>query len=59
MIIKMYYMFGVAVFLPQGSFEGVAELRTFFPAHLLVQPRVSGLRFSGEDDGQNNDNPEK
>ena len=55
----MYYMFGVAVFLPEGSFEGVAELRPFCSAHLLVQARVSGVRLSGEDDGQNNDNPEK
>ena len=59
MIIKMYYMFGVAVFLPEGSLEGVAELRPLFPAHLFVQARVSGVRLPGEDDGQNNDNPEK
>ena len=55
----MYYMFGVSVFLPQGSLEGVAELRPLLPADLLVQARVSGVRLSGEDDGQNNDNPEK
>ena len=56
----MYYMFGVAVFLPEGSFEGVAELRPFCPAHLLVQARVSGFRLPAEDDdGEKNDNPEK
>ncbi len=56
----MYYVFGVAAFLPQGSLERVAELWSFGSAHLFVQARVSGFRFPAEkDDGQNNGNPEK
>jgi hypothetical protein len=56
----MYYMLGVAVFLPEGSLEGVAELRPLLPAHLFVQARVSGFRLPAEDDdGEKNDNPEK
>ncbi len=56
----MYYVFGVAVFLPQGSLEGVAELRPLGSAHLFVQARVSGFRLPAKkDDGQNNGNPEK
>ncbi len=56
----MYYVFGVAGFLPQGSFEGVAEFGSLGSAHLFVQARVSGFRLPAEkDDGQNNGNPEK
>ena len=61
MLLKLvYYVFGVAALLPQGSLEGVAEFGSLGSAHLFVQARVSGFRLPAEkDDGQNNGNPEK
>ena len=51
------YVFGVARFLPQGSFEGVPKLGAPRPAHLFLEPRKLGLGAK-PDNGQDENKSE-
>jgi len=51
------YVFGVARFLPQGSFEGVTKLGAPWPAHLFLEPRKLGLGAK-PDNGQDENESE-
>jgi len=51
------YVFGVACFLPQGSFKGVPKFGAPRPAHLFLEARKLGLGAK-PDNGQDENESE-